>query len=158
LDSGDGLPVSWAASLPHSIAQDEIEWGTLEVCAPPAQAKRGWIMSKWLYVLVVLVISNVPPSLPAQSAPGCPACGQVEKALEDFGHLKAGMMRRDAARYFALDGGMNFRGQTRYVYKKCEFIQIDINFEEDPDVRNDFSQKDKITNLSKLFLAFPSRD
>jgi hypothetical protein len=57
-----------------------------------------------------------------------------------------------------LDGGMNFRGQTRYVYGKWEFIQVEITFEEDPDVRNDFSQKDKITNLSKLFLALPSRD
>jgi hypothetical protein len=109
-------------------------------------------------MLVALVVANVPSNLPAQSPPGCPACGQVEKALEDFGHLKAGMMRRDAEQYFALDGGMNFGGQTRYVYRKCEFIQVEITFEEDPDVRNDFSQKDKITNLSKLFLAFPSRD
>jgi hypothetical protein len=68
------------------------------------------------------------------------------------------MLRRDAEQYFVLDGGMNFRGQTRYVYKKCEFIQVEITFEEDPDVRNDFSQKDKIASLSKLFLAFPSKD
>src|SRR5258707_6309005 len=114
-------------------------------------------MSKWLYVLIVLIIANVAPKVPAQSAPGCPECGQVEKALEDFAHLKAGMTRRDAEQYFALDGGMNFRGQTRYVYKKCEFIQVEINFEADPEVRNDFSQKDRITNLSKLFLAFPAR-
>jgi hypothetical protein len=115
-------------------------------------------MSKWLYVLIVLIIANAAPNVPAQSAPGCSACGQVEKALEDFAHLKAGMTRRDAEQYFTFDGGMNFRGQTRYVYKKCEFIQVDINFNEDPDVQNDFSQKDKITNLSKLFLAFPSKD
>lgn len=115
-------------------------------------------MSKWLYVLVVLVIANVPSNSPAQSPPGCPACGQVEKALEDFAHLKAGMMRRDAEQYFALGGGMNFRGQTRYVYKKCEFIQVEIMFEEDPQVQNGFSQRDKITNLSRLFLEFPLRD
>ncbi len=115
-------------------------------------------MSKWLYVLLVLIIANVAPNVPAQSAPGCPSCGQVEKALEDLAHLKAGMTRRDAEQYFALDGGMNFRGQTRYVYKKCEFIQVEINFEADPEVRNDFSQKDRITNLSKLSLAFPARD
>ena len=115
-------------------------------------------MSQWLYVLIVLIIANVAPNVPAQSDPSCSACGQVEKALEDFAHLKAGMMRRDAEQYFTLDGGMNFRGRTRYVYKKCEFIQVEINFEEDPEVRNDFSQKDKIASLSKLFLAFPSMD
>jgi len=100
----------------------------------------------------------VPANLPAQSPSGCPACGQVEKALEDFGHLKAGMLRRDAEQYFVLDGGMNFRGQTRYVYGRCEFIQVEISFEEDPDVKNDFSPKDKIASLSTLFLAFPSKD
>lgn len=68
------------------------------------------------------------------------------------------MTRRDAERYFALDGGMNWRGQTRYVYKKCDYVKVEISFEEDPSVQSDFSQKDKITNLSKLFLEFPSKD
>ncbi|HZS98057.1 MAG TPA: hypothetical protein VFA40_14840 [Terriglobales bacterium] len=31
---------SQAGSLPHSIAQNAIEWGTLELCGPPAQAGR----------------------------------------------------------------------------------------------------------------------
>ena len=115
-------------------------------------------MPKWIFVLLMIVSASVAPHLPAQSLPGCSACGQIAQAIEDSGHLKAGMTRRDAERYFALDGGMNFRGQTRYVYKKCDLVKVEITFEEDPSVQNDFSQKDKITNLSKLFLECPSKD
>jgi hypothetical protein len=116
-------------------------------------------MPKWILVVLILACVSVGTNLPAQSPPAsCPPCGQVVQALEDLGSLKAGMTRHDAEQYFALDGGMNFRAQTRYVYKKCEFIQVEVTFEEDPDVRNDFSQKDKITKLSKLFLEFPSKD
>jgi hypothetical protein len=120
--------------------------------------ERDWDMSKWIFVVLILGSASVAPDLPAQSLPSCSACGQIAQALEDFGHLKAGMTRRDAEQHFALDGGMNFRGQTRYVYKKCDFIGVEITFEEDPTVRNDFSQKDKITNVSKLFLEYPSKD
>lgn len=115
-------------------------------------------MRKRILVILMIVSASAAPILPAQSLPACSPCGQVEQALEDSTRLKAGMTRRDAERYFALDGGMNFRGQTRYVYKKCDFVKVEITFEEDPSVQNDFSQKDKITNLSKLFLEFPSKD
>ena len=115
-------------------------------------------MRKLIIVVLTLAVASVTPPLPAQSRPGCSACGEIAQALEDFLHLKAGMTRRDAERYFALDGGMNWRGQTRYVYKKCDFVKVEITFEEDPSVQNDFSQKDKITRLSKLFLEFPSKD
>jgi hypothetical protein len=115
-------------------------------------------MRKFIIVLLMLAVASIVPRLPAQSRPGCSACGEIAQALEDSLHLKAGMTRRDAERYFALDGGMNWRGQTRYVYKKCDFVKVEISFEEDASVQNEFSQKDKITNLSKLFLAFPSKD
>jgi len=115
-------------------------------------------MPKWVFVLLIIVSVGAAPKLPGQSLPNCSACGQITQALEDSGHLKAGMTRRDAEQYFSMDGGMNFRGQTRYVYKKCDFIKVEITFEEDPNVQNDFSQKDKITTVSKLFLEFPSKD
>jgi len=115
-------------------------------------------MRKLIIVVLMLAVASVAPPLPAQSRPGCSACGEIAQALEDFLHLKAGMTRRDAERYFALDGGMNWRGQTRYVYKKCDFVRVEIIFAEDPSVQNNFSQKDKITSLSKLFLEFPSKD
>jgi hypothetical protein len=116
------------------------------------------MMRKLTFVVLMLISISIAPSLPAQSPLGCSACGLIERALEDLGRLKTGMTRRDAEQYFALDGGMNFRGQTRYVYKKCDLVQLAITFEEDSSVQNDFSQKDKITKLSKLFLEFPSKD
>jgi hypothetical protein len=127
--------------------------------SPQTKAKRGWDHAQ-------VDLGGFDASLrQRRDKPGCPiatcwlrrVCIDC-RGLEDLGRLKAGMTRRDAEQYFALDGGMNFRGQMRYVYGKCELIQVEITFEEDPDVRNDFSQKDKITNLSKLFLAFPSKD
>ena len=115
-------------------------------------------MPKRMFVLVIIVAASVAANLPAQSPSGCSACGPIEQALEDSGQLTAGMTRHEAEQSFSLDGGMNFRGQTRYVYKKCDHIKVEITFEEDRGVHNDFSPKDKITNRSKLYLEFPARD
>jgi hypothetical protein len=111
-----------------------------------------------LAIILLLISASVAPILPAQSSTGCSACGQIAQALEDSGRLKVGTTRQDAERYFTLDGGMNWRGQTRYVFKKCDYIKVEISFEEDLSVQNGFSQKDKITKLSKLFLEFASKD
>jgi hypothetical protein len=120
---------------------------------------KGWeIMPKWIFVLLMMVNTSIVPNLPAQSPTDCPGCGSIAQALEDSIHLKAGMTRRDAEQYFSLDGGMNFRGQSRYVYKKCNMVKVEITFEQDTSVQNDFSPKDKIKSLSRLFLEFPTMD
>jgi len=68
------------------------------------------------------------------------------------------MTRQDVERYFTLDGGMNWRGQSRYVYQKCDLIQVEVTFEPDPKEQKGFSTHDKIIKLSKLFLDYPTRD
>jgi hypothetical protein len=89
---------------------------------------------------------------------GCPGRGQIEQALQDFGHLKNGMNRQDVERYFVLDGGMNFRGKSYYVHKGCNLIRVEVTFESDPELQNGFSPRDKITGVSNLYLGYPSKD
>jgi hypothetical protein len=112
----------------------------------------------WERALILALLVFGIPSLQAQPERNCSACAQIQQALEDFGHLKSGMNRQDVERHFILDGGMNFRGQSYYVYQKCDFIRIEVTFELDASVQNGFSPRDRITKLSKLYLGFPARD
>ena len=113
-------------------------------------------MRKHIVILLLLVIGT--PSLQARSDVSSSAHEQIEQALKDFGNLKVGMTRQDVEVYFTLDGGMNWRGETRYVYHKCDLIKVKITFELDPKMQNDFSVHDKVTKLSKLYLEYPSMD
>lgn len=113
-------------------------------------------MRKCFLILLLLAAGQL--SLQAGQKADTSACAQIEQALQDFGRIKTGMMRHDVERYFTLDGGMNFRLQTYYVYRKCDLIKIEVTFESDPDVKDKFSDRDKITKLSKLYLDYPSKD
>ncbi len=67
--------------------------------------------------------------------------------------LKIGMTRKDIASHnFVEAGGMVFRDHTRYDYKSCEYIHLEVDFSLDPSVDKDMSPKDMITGFSKLTL------
>ena len=113
-------------------------------------------MSRCALVFLLLLIGL--PGLQAQPSSSGAAREQIGQAIGDFGHIKVGMTRQDVEQYFSLDGGMNWRGQTYYVYQKCDLIKIEVTFELDSNVKNEFSPHDKITKLSKLYLEYPMRD
>jgi hypothetical protein len=112
----------------------------------------------WKYAGILLLVAIGVTFLQAKSDRGCSTRDQIEQALIDFGHLKSGMTRQDVERYFVLDGGMNFRGQSYYVHQNCNLIRVEVTFDLDPKLQNGFSPRDTITKLSKLYLSFPSKD
>ncbi len=68
------------------------------------------------------------------------------------------MSRSDLERYFVMSGGMAFRDHTNYVYRKCGYIRVEVDFSPDPAVEREFSPNDVVTKTSKLFIDYPSKD
>lgn len=118
-------------------------------------------MIKRTVLLVYVIVFCV---LPMQTTPAQPeqrtcSCSVIERALKDAQSVKLGMMRKDVeAHNFVVSGGMVVRDRTAYVYKDCEYIKLEIEFNPDPAVARDFSPKDVITNISKLTLDYPVMD
>ena len=110
------------------------------------------------YIMIFLLLFTTLPSLRAKPNPTTSGCEQIEQALADFGHMKVGMTRQDVEQYFTPEGGMNWREETRYVNQKCGMIKVNVTFQVDNSVKNEFSPRDRITKLSKLYLEYPITD
>ena len=79
--------------------------------------------------------------------------------MQQTGQIRVGMKRRDVEKDFDVDGGMQFRSETRYMYPKCHDIRIDVDFQPAP--RTDpleFSPDDIVTKVSRPYLAFRNKD
>jgi len=108
--------------------------------------------------IMILAISSGSLGEQPQTTHGCP-CNVIEQALGDLQRIKPGMTRQDLERHnFSIAGGLSSREQTNYIYKNCRYIQLEATFEPDSSVKNDFSPKDVITQLSKLTLGYPVTD
>jgi hypothetical protein len=86
-------------------------------------------------------------------------CGQVKRALDDSLQIKTGMTRREVEKQFEDDGGIQAREQTRYVSKKCPYIQVEIHFKLIASNNSlDFSPDDIVAKVSKPYLAYLAVD
>ena len=107
----------------------------------------------WLVAISTSSLGQQP-----QAIPGCPS-NIILQALGDFKGIKAGMTRQELEQHhFSMAGGLLFREQTRYIYKDCDFIQLEVKFKADKSIQRDFSPKDTITDFSKLTLGYPIKD
>jgi hypothetical protein len=55
---------------------------------------------------------------------------QISEAIRDMSMIQVGMQRRDLLRVFTVEGGVSSRLQRTYVYRRCPYIKVDIEFEE----------------------------
>jgi len=69
------------------------------------------------------------------------------------------MTRREVEKYFVSDGGLQFPNSTRYVYPKCVYIKLEVDFSPAPSRdRALASAEDIVTRVSKLFVNYPVKD
>ncbi len=85
-------------------------------------------------------------------------CGVVRQALHDYGQIKVGTTRADLTKDFIPEGGMQFPTQTRYIYARCQYLHIEVDFELAKPSSIGFSPEDKITHVSKLYVEYPAKD
>jgi len=99
---------------------------------------------------------------PAQpTAANKPCCSIVEQALSAVSAIKPGMTRADVERDSIEDGGAQFFGQpTRYVYRRCTKIKIDVDFAaHDPATsRGTPDPQDRIKSVSRSYLEYMFMD
>jgi len=68
------------------------------------------------------------------SDPG--SCAIVTQAVADYSKLRTGSLRKDVEKTFELDDGLQFTFSSRYVYKKCAYVHVNIEFKSRPAQRN----------------------
>jgi hypothetical protein len=88
-----------------------------------------------------------------------PSCAFVQDALRDSQKIEVGATRREIEQQWTADGGMQFREETRYLYRSCEYIRVDIKFKlNNPPDGFEFSPDDIVAEVSKPYLAYPTAD
>jgi hypothetical protein len=91
-------------------------------------------------------------------ASGNTPCAVVLQALKDMEHIDVGVTREVVEKYFKPDGGMQFPSNTRYIYRKCDYIKVDIDYRANGSGESDFSPDDTVIKISKLYLGYPAMD
>ena len=83
----------------------------------------------------------------------------IRENLPELQSIKAGMTSGELLKVFMEEGGISFRSWHRYVYRKCGYVKVDVEFapagnkdaiEELPD--------DRITKISKPYLELSIMD
>lgn len=100
----------------------------------------------------------VPLAEPQGSKGHSDCCTVVAEALSAFQQVKKGMTRADVEKLLSLDGGMDFRTKSRYVFPKCDYLKLDLEFSPDPKVTNASSPRDTVISIGRPYLAYPSKD
>jgi hypothetical protein len=75
--------------------------------------------------------------------------------------IKAGMTRAELLKVFAEEGGLSNRQWRQYVYLKCPYFKVKVEFEPvgEPEGPNSMeSSKDKIVKISQPFLEWSVLD
>jgi len=79
----------------------------------------------------------------------------MEEALQETSKLKPGITMDKVEVTFVLDGGMHFRRTSRYSFRKCPSIKVDVEFSGS---RADSSPTDRIIKVSRPYLELPAYD
>jgi hypothetical protein len=85
----------------------------------------------------------------------------VANSLKEMETIKVGMTRADLLRVFAEEGGLSTRRWRQYVYQKCPYFKVKVEFEPvgEPEGPNSMeSSKDKIAKISQPFLEWSVLD
>lgn len=99
---------------------------------------------------------SVAPLLPPVSGQTAEHTAWIAKSLREMETVKVGMTRGELLKVFTEEGGLSTRTWRRYVYRDCQNIKVDVEFEPvgDPENKRIQSPLDKITKISKPFLEW----
>jgi len=118
---------------------------------------KGMLVSVLIFSGIIFLF-NFPKTSNGQNQ--TTSCKCVTDALADIGKIKAGMKRKDLDEMFFVDGGLSSIITRRLVYKKCNFIKVEVKFRL-IDGNNKFPKQtpdDEIIEISKPYLEHPFID
>jgi hypothetical protein len=121
--------------------------------------KIGSIVLLWLAASTALGQESVRP-VQQRSDVDLEHTKWVESAMRSIFTIKPGATRKDLLRVFTGEGGFSVRTQRTYVYKRCPYIKVDVEFAPVGDLEEGFSEMpaDKITTISRPYLDYAVLD
>ncbi len=120
---------------------------------------RGREMRVQIKMLAMVCILITPLGAGTQhDQPQDSSCAVIQQALSDYQRIKVGITRGEVEKYFAQDGGAQFPSSTRYVYPKCHYLHLDLEFGAKGLADRLFSPDDTVTKASKLYAGYSTKD
>jgi hypothetical protein len=55
-------------------------------------------------------------------------------------------------------GGVQFPGSTYYLYRKCRYLHVDVDFTTKAGIDLLFSSEDVVTKVSQLYVDYTAKD
>jgi hypothetical protein len=115
--------------------------------------KIGSIVLLWLAASTALGQENIWPAQ-HRSDIDLEHTKWVESVMRSIFTIKPGATRKDLLRVFTEEGGLSTRTERTYVYKRCRYIKVDVEFAPVGDLQEGLSEMpaDKITTISRPYL------
>jgi hypothetical protein len=84
----------------------------------------------------------------------------IQANLPELESVKVGMTRKALLKVFMGEGGLSTRTWNHYVYRKCGYVKVDVEFAPvgDPSPPYGEGPDDRITKISKPYLQLSSMD
>ena len=89
----------------------------------------------------------------------------LDRALKGVSSIQPGMTRGELLRVFTAEGGVSTRSTQQFVYRRCPYIKVVVNFREPADADDNWMGApeaewtgDVIQSISKPFLEYPTTD
>lgn len=107
-------------------------------------------------ICVAVGVSEVALSKAAPSKPD--SCEEVRQALVAYDKIKVGTTREVVEKDFEREGGFQSGGQTRYWYRRCNYIKLIVHYKTPNSDTVEFLPSDAVTKKSRLYLGYPVLD
>ena len=130
----------------HALSDKE---GPFELVVPDERRTARWVRQ--------LTSLKVEPE-PTTTAYGSAETRWIAANLPEMESVKVGMTRRDLLKVFTTEGGISTPTWRQYVYKKCGYIKVAVEFDSADKPAGLERLEDRITKISKPFLQFAIMD
>ncbi len=111
--------------------------------------------ARWVRQMSLLRVEPLPTSPDFDSE----QARWIAANLPELESIKPGMTRKELLRVFREEGGISTRLQRRYVYRRCGYVKVEVEFSAaGPPNQQGEGQDDLITKISKPFLEFAIMD
>jgi hypothetical protein len=135
------------------VSHNRTSWGRyLNQCCKENNVNKTAIL------LTVLLLGATSIRSTSAQQDECKSCkAYIRQILSEYYSIKIGLSTRgDVEKIFRIDGGVNMRTPTRYVFKGCMAIKVDVEFKENKTVktshRESLPKTDIVIGLSRLYL------
>jgi hypothetical protein len=111
-----------------------------------------------VFVLAVCLQPVIAIKASAQAPASCDSCDLMAEALSTVQSFAPGTPRSKVEQEFSPDGGLQFfYGPSRYIFRKCPLIKVDIEFTHF-DGEQDGLPSDQVVKVSRPYLEYPFSD